>query len=105
MFNAADGASGRPDGRSLWFAKRLVEVAAPARERGIDPGSPEADAVLRELFGDADRADVLDRMTVGFNERVARYRELIALVNRAPAPPHAEDFAWVVAALRAHADS
>ncbi|MFE2076478.1 helix-turn-helix domain-containing protein [Streptomyces misionensis] len=104
-FNAADGASGRPDGRSLWFAKRLVEVAAPARERGIDPGSPEADAVLRDLFGDADRADVLDRMTVGFNERVARYRELIALVNRAPAPPHAEDFAWVVAALRAHADS
>ena len=40
-------------------------------------------------------------MTAGFNDRVARYRELLAVVNRQPAPPHAEDFAWVVAALRA----
>ncbi|SFY53232.1 helix-turn-helix domain-containing protein [Streptomyces sp. F-1] len=105
QFNAADGEPGRAHGRSPWFAKRLVEVAAPARARGIDPGSPEADAVLRDLFGDADRKDVLDRMTAGFNERVARYRELIALVSRTPAPPHAEDFAWVVAALRTRAGS
>ncbi|TWV30573.1 MerR family transcriptional regulator [Streptomyces misionensis] len=103
--NAADGEPGRGRGRSLWFAKRLVEVAAPARERGIDPGSPEADQVLHDLFGDADRADLLDRMTAGFDERVARYRELIALVNRTPAPLHTEDFAWVVAALRARTDS
>ncbi|MFF5441749.1 MerR family transcriptional regulator [Streptomyces achromogenes] len=34
---------------------------------------------------------------------VARYRELLAVVDRQPAPPHAEDFAWVVAALRARA--
>ncbi|GLX51782.1 MerR family transcriptional regulator [Streptomyces hygroscopicus subsp. hygroscopicus] len=103
-FNAADGASGEARGRSLWFAKRLVELVAPARERGTAPGSPEAETVLRDLFGDADMGAVLDRMTAGFNDRVARYRELVAIVNRTPAPPHAEDFAWVVAALRARAD-
>ncbi|GGZ21480.1 MerR family transcriptional regulator [Streptomyces olivaceoviridis] len=102
-FNAADRRPGEPGGRSLWFAKRLVELVAPARERGVDPTGPGAEEVLDELFGDADRGDVLDRMTAGFDERVARYRELVAVVNRQPAPPHAEDFAWVVAALRSRA--
>jgi hypothetical protein len=102
-FNAADRQPGEPRGRSLWFAKRLVELVAPVRERGVRPAAPEADRVLDELFGDADRAAVLERMTAGFNERVARYRELLAVVNRTPAPPHAEDFAWVVAALRVRA--
>ncbi|MFI6036363.1 MerR family transcriptional regulator [Streptomyces sp. NPDC051315] len=103
-FNAADREPGAPRGQSQWFAKRLVERVAPARERGVGPEAPEAEEVLRELFGDADPAAVLARMTAGFDERVARYRELLALVNRQPAPPHAEDFAWVVAALRARAD-
>ncbi|MER7919823.1 MULTISPECIES: MerR family transcriptional regulator [unclassified Streptomyces] len=103
--NAADGAPGEARGRSLWFAKRLVELVAPARERGIAPESPQAEPVLHELFGDAAYEDVLERMAAGFDDRVARYRELVALVNRAPAPPHTEDFAWVVAALRARTDS
>ncbi|MEU6510420.1 MerR family transcriptional regulator [Streptomyces sp. NPDC046942] len=102
-FNAADRQPGDPGGRSMWFARRLVDLAAPARERGVEPTAPEAEEVLAELFGDADRGEVLERMTAGFNERIARYRELIAIVNRQPAPPHAEDFAWVVAALRARA--
>ncbi|WP_181798361.1 MerR family transcriptional regulator [Streptomyces sp. WELS2] len=102
-FNAADRRPGEPRGRSLWFAKRLVELVAPARERGIDPTDPGAEEVLDDLFGDADRTEVLERMTAGFDERVARYRELLAVVNRQPAPPHAEDFAWVVGALRARA--
>ncbi|OIK02014.1 MerR family transcriptional regulator [Streptomyces sp. MUSC 14] len=99
-FNAADR---QPRGRSMWFAKRLVELVAPARERGVEPTAPEADEVLTELFGGADREAVLERMTAGFGDRVARYRELISVVNRQPAPPHAEDFAWVVTALRARA--
>ncbi|MGW0993140.1 helix-turn-helix domain-containing protein [Streptomyces sp. NPDC002520] len=104
-FNAADREPGAPRGRSMWFAKRLVELAAPARERGLDPATPEAQQVLRELFGDTDLGSALERMTAGFDERVARYRELLALVNQQPMPPHAEDFAWVVAALRVHAGS
>ncbi|KUN75023.1 MerR family transcriptional regulator [Streptomyces griseoruber] len=103
-FNAADRTPQEPRGQAMWFAKRLVELVGPLRERGVAPGAPEAEEVLTELFGDADRAAVLDRMTAGFNERVARYRELLALVNRQAAPPHAEDFAWVVAALRSRAD-
>ncbi|GAA2236579.1 MerR family transcriptional regulator [Streptomyces nogalater] len=102
-FNAADRRPGESRGGSLWFAKRLVERVAPARERGTDPSGPGAEEVLVDLFGDADRAEVLERMTAGFDERVARYRELLAVVNRHPAPPYAEDFAWVVAALRARA--
>ncbi|MFF7094826.1 MerR family transcriptional regulator [Streptomyces rubradiris] len=102
-FNAADRRPGEPGGRSLWFAKRLVELVGPARERGVDPAGPGAEEVLDDLFGDADRAEVLERMTAGFDERVARYRHLLAVVNRQPAPPHTEDFAWVVDALRARA--
>jgi DNA-binding transcriptional MerR regulator len=104
-FNAADRDPDAPPGRSLWFAKRLVELVGPARQRGVTPEAPEVEEVLRELFGDADRGAVLARMTAGFDDRVARYRELLAVVNRQPAPPHTEDFAWVVAALRARAGS
>ncbi|MFE9451262.1 MerR family transcriptional regulator [Streptomyces sp. NPDC006739] len=102
-FNAADREPGAPRGQALWFAKRLVELVGPARGRGVDPTAPEAEQVLSDLFGDADRAAVLERMTAAFNDRVARYRELLATVNRQPRSPHAEDFAWVVAALRARA--
>ncbi|KND39676.1 helix-turn-helix domain-containing protein [Streptomyces acidiscabies] len=102
-FNAAGRTGSSPSGESIWFAKRLVELVAPLRERGVAPDSAEARDALRDLFGDADLSDVLERMTAGFNERVARYRELLSIVNRQPAPPHAEDFAWVVTALRVSA--
>ncbi len=67
------------------------------------PDAPEAEGVLDELLGpDADRAAVLERLEAGFHVQANRYRELIALVNgRDPKPPHADEFAWVVAALRA----
>jgi DNA-binding transcriptional MerR regulator len=100
-FNAADQEAGAPAGASLWFAKRLVDLVGAARERGIEPGSPEADAVLGELLGDADQTAVLERMETAFDERVARYRELLSVVNGRPLAPHREEFAWVVAALKA----
>ena len=100
-FNAADRGPDVPAGASLWFVKRLVELAGAARERGIAPETPAADPVLHDLLGDADRAAVLDRMETAFDERVARYRELLCVVNGQPAPQHREEFAWVVAALRA----
>ncbi|MFE6551760.1 helix-turn-helix domain-containing protein [Streptomyces sp. NPDC004096] len=100
-FNAADRGPDVPAGASLWFVKRLVELVGAARERGIAPEAPEAGPVLHDLLGDADLAAVQDRMETAFDGRVARYRELLCVVNGQPAPQHREEFAWVVAALRA----
>ncbi|PWI15440.1 MerR family transcriptional regulator [Streptomyces sp. Act143] len=102
-FNARDRGPDAPPGASMWFFKRLVELAARARAQGIAPEAPEAGPVLDELLGpDADQAAVLERLEAGFHARANRYRQLIALVNgREPGDEHAEEFAWVVAALRA----
>ncbi|MFF4401618.1 MerR family transcriptional regulator [Streptomyces sp. NPDC001480] len=101
-FNAADHGPEAPAGASLWFVKRLIELAADARGRGIAPEAPEADAVLRELFGDADRSAVRERLWTVTHDRLACYRELLARVRGEPLPAHREEFAWVVAALDAH---
>ncbi|MFF9819675.1 MerR family transcriptional regulator [Streptomyces sp. NPDC014006] len=103
-FNAADRGPGVPAGSSLWFMSRLIQLAGEALRAGIAPEAPQAGEVLRGLLGDADPVAVLERLTAASNARVARYRELSALVNGlAPQPTHAEEFAWVVAALRARA--
>ncbi|MEU6812272.1 hypothetical protein ABZ920_25500 [Streptomyces sp. NPDC046831] len=71
-----------------------------ARRRGVAPEAPEADAVLRELFGHADSAAVLERLETACDDRMARYRELLCAVIGRPLSPHREEFAGVVAALR-----
>jgi DNA-binding transcriptional MerR regulator len=102
-FNAADRGPEVPAGTSLWFMSRLVQLAGEALRKGVAPGAPEAEETLRGLLGDADRAAVLERLTAAANERVARYRHLSAVVNGLGAQPsYEEEFAWVVAALRAH---
>jgi DNA-binding transcriptional MerR regulator len=101
-FNAADRGPDVPAGTSLWFMSRLVQLAGQALRQGIAPETPEAEEVLRELLGDGDRAAVLERLTAVANVRLARYRELTAVVNGLdPLPSPDEEFAWVVAALRA----
>ncbi|CAL9295525.1 MULTISPECIES: MerR family transcriptional regulator [Streptomyces] len=103
-FNAADHGHTTPPGASLWFSRRLVQLGAAARERGIAPDAPEAAGVLRELLGDADPATVLDRLRSHATDRVARYRELLAVVKgTGPEAAYREEFAWVVAALEARA--
>ncbi|WP_129306449.1 MerR family transcriptional regulator [Streptomyces sp. L2] len=102
-FNAADRRHDTPPGASMWFAKRLVELAGRAREQGVDPAAPEAEKVLRDLIGTADRATVLDRMRLVHHPRLARYRELVGVLKGTPVSGHEEDFAWVVAALEARA--
>ncbi|MFJ2392306.1 MerR family transcriptional regulator [Streptomyces sp. NPDC087843] len=100
-FNAADRGHESPAGASLWFARRLIQLAARARERGIEPGTPEAGEVLRDLLGDADPVAVLERLESAANDRIARYRELLSLAKgQGTLPAHREEFAWVVAALR-----
>ncbi|WP_406374577.1 MerR family transcriptional regulator [Streptomyces sp. NBC_00647] len=104
-FNAADRGPDVAPGTSLWFMSRLVQLAGEALERGVDPASPEADTVLSGLLGDADRAAVLTRMESAAHAEMARFRELSALVRGLePLSAHREEFAWVVAALRARAD-
>jgi DNA-binding transcriptional MerR regulator len=104
-FNAADRTEATPAGASMWFMRRLVQLAGEARERGVDPASPEADAVLRDLLGEgADFAAVLTRLEANATDKLSRYRELLAVVKgRRPDSEHREEFAWVVAALRARA--
>ncbi|WP_330459918.1 MerR family transcriptional regulator [Streptomyces sp. NBC_00820] len=102
-FNAADRGHSTPAGASMWFYKRLVQLAGQARERGIAPEAPEAGRILRELLGDADRDAVLARMKSSHNVRAARYRELMATLKGTTLQAHEEEFAWVVAALEARA--
>ncbi|MYW63640.1 MerR family transcriptional regulator [Streptomyces sp. SID8379] len=103
-YNAADRTPEDRAGASMQFLKKLVVVAGDAVRAGVDPASPEADAALRELLGpDADRAAVLDRLLTTMDHKVARYRELLTVLKGAPAQPaHRPEFAWVLAALRAH---
>ncbi|WP_445528895.1 MerR family transcriptional regulator [Streptomyces cyslabdanicus] len=100
-FNAADRGHETPAGASMWFVKRLVQLAGQAVERGLAPEAPEADEVLDELLGDADRAAVIERLEASHNVRLARYRELLATLKGTPAPAYRTEFAWVVNALRA----
>ncbi|NGO07652.1 MerR family transcriptional regulator [Streptomyces sp. HC44] len=101
-FNARGRGPDTPEGASLWFAKRLVGLVGRARERGIAPATPEATAVLDELLGDQDRGAVLERLEAGSWTEAVRYRELAAIIRgQEPKPAHTEEFAWVVAALRA----
>jgi hypothetical protein len=102
-FNASDQDRMAVRGRSTWLPMRLVQLGGEAREQGIAPESPEAEAILREVLGDGgDPAVVLEGMVSASNERLARYRELLATAKGGgPAAAHREEFAWVVAALRA----
>ncbi|MGC0374770.1 MerR family transcriptional regulator [Streptomyces sp. SAI-229] len=99
-FNAADRGPDVPSGSSLWFMSRLVRLAGAAIGDGIAPDSPRASGVLRELLGDAAPAAVLERLAAATNVRLARYRELSAIVNGLEPPSaHEKEFGWVVAAL------
>ncbi|MFI5657609.1 MerR family transcriptional regulator [Streptomyces sp. NPDC051684] len=101
-YNAADRAPEDAAGASMQFLARLVALAGDALRAGVAPRSPEAEPVLQELLGDADRSAVLDRLLATMNDEVARYRELLGVLKGgAPERPHHEEFAWVLAALRA----
>ncbi|MER6422620.1 MerR family transcriptional regulator [Streptomyces sp. NPDC001137] len=105
-FNAADRGPDVPAGTSLWFMSRLVQLAGQALERGIAPEAPEAEEHLHGLLGDADPAEVLKRLEAGTNVRVARYRQLWAVVaGLGPQSAYEPEFAWVVAALKARVAS
>ncbi|KOG29604.1 hypothetical protein [Streptomyces resistomycificus] len=65
----------------LTIAGLTARAAAQARQRGTAPESPEAEPVPREPLGNADPADVLERLRSTTNDKVARYRELPGVVT------------------------
>jgi hypothetical protein len=103
---ARGGMAGEP-GAYLWFSRRVVELVGSARERGVTPQAPEADAVLAGLSGGQDsaehRAALRARLEAGTDDDAARYRQLVTILQgEAPRPSHTEEFGWLAEALAAH---
>jgi DNA-binding transcriptional MerR regulator len=92
----------RSQGGHIWFTRNVVEVVRRAREDGVEPDGPDASGVLTELFGDADRAAVLESLDAGLEAGAERYRELLRTVRgHEPQPSRSDDYAWLGRALRA----
>ncbi|MDX6347622.1 MAG: hypothetical protein QOF84_2412 [Streptomyces sp.] len=108
-FNAQGRAAGGPaaePGAYTWFAKKVTLLAGDARQRGVTPGSPEAEEVLDRLLGPGDpvrRAEVLRRLESDPDSDAERYRRLLAVINgEEPPHSHTPDYVWLIEALRAH---
>jgi DNA-binding transcriptional MerR regulator len=88
------------------FSQQVTLLVAPARERGVDPGSPEAGQVLDRLLagaGPARRAYVRERAAARAASQSDRYHDLLAVLNGQRArPSRVADLEWLRAALDAH---
>ena len=86
-------------------AALVAERGGAAREAGVEPGSPEAEAIVAELlpaFGGPDRAELADRLATSTDARAERYWQLLAIVNGwPPVPTTVPAWEWLIAALRA----
>jgi hypothetical protein len=88
----------------------LVEACGAACRAGVDPASPEALAVVEHLEAmrpaPEDRAAAAERIEAFTDRRVARYWQLVGVVNGWPPSPDPEDavdaWEWYARALRAH---
>jgi DNA-binding transcriptional MerR regulator len=105
----AEGAA--PDGGGDAAVAAVGEHAGVAVQAGVDPGSPEALAVIERVEtltpGDSgDRAGLADRLEAFTDRRVFRYWTLVGIVNgwvQAPVSDNAADaWEWYAKALRAH---
>jgi hypothetical protein len=104
----AEGAA--PDGGDGAVAG-VGEHAGAAVRAGVDPGSPEALAVIERVEaltpgGGGDRAGLAERLAAFTDRRVFRYWTLVGIVNGWARAPVDEDSAgaweWYAKALRAH---
>ncbi len=107
---AADDGAG-PDGGHVAI-EAVGEHASAAARAGVDPGSPEALAVIERIEsltpgGGGDRAQLAERIEAFTDRRVFRYWTLVGIVNgwsRSPMPEDAVDaWDWYATALRGHA--
>jgi hypothetical protein len=118
--HAADRASGADEGdpRSWQEAEEAVlELAGGALAHGVPPGSVRGRAIADELVAvfardhrrrdDAEfRTWLAERIRVGADVRVSRYRRLLAVINGGPAAPDPVPAArWFLAALTGGRDA
>jgi DNA-binding transcriptional MerR regulator len=85
----------------------IVEHAGAAVAAGIAPDSPEGQAVLARIIDPgmdaAARAELADTIDTFTDRRVARYWDLLGILNGWGRPPsQVEPFEWFIEALRAH---
>lgn len=101
-----------PDVAQFEVGKAVGTLAGPAMRAGVDPGSPEALAIVEgiEALGSTppeDRVTVADRIDAFIDRRVGRYWTLVGIINGRPpsaAPSDIIDsWEWYSRALRAHA--
>lgn len=112
---ADERAAGRdtsPDGGWNAIAQRVLERAGGAPEAGVDPASPQAQAVVDELApafapaaeadGPEHRARLAERLAAGTDPRAERYWQLLSKINGwAEIPTATPAWEWLAAALRA----
>ena len=101
-----------PDVAQFEVGKAVGTLAGPAMRAGVDPGSPEALAVVEriEAVGSSpaqDRLAAADRIDAFTDRRVGRYWTLVGIINgwrpsEAPADI-IDSWEWYARALRAHA--
>jgi DNA-binding transcriptional MerR regulator len=98
------GAGSPPPGDMRATAALVAERAGAALREGVAPGTARAEAVVAELlpaFGDADRAELADRLALGTDARAERYWQLLAIINGwPPVPTVVPAWEWFIAALR-----
>jgi hypothetical protein len=83
----------------------VVEHAGAALAAGIEPGTPEARAVVDRIVpADLDapgRVALADHLATFSDRRVERYWQLLGVLNGWPQrPPTVPAFEWLIAALR-----
>ena len=85
-------------------AGRMVSLGRRALADGVDPGSPEAEALVAEWLGEdaGRRRQLADRLATFTDARVERYWQLLGVLNGwPPFEPSVPAVEWWIAALRA----
>jgi DNA-binding transcriptional MerR regulator len=101
------------DAGAMQTAALVAERGAAALDSGIDPASPEGDAIHDELVAafaasvgrepDQEyRRDLLDQIRLGHEPRAERYWQLLAIINGwPPIPSTMGNWSWFIDALAA----
>jgi DNA-binding transcriptional MerR regulator len=97
-----------PDPRAVIEHSAVMEHVGRALADGVDPASDAAQLVLGRIIAPgtprAERERLIHQLETFTDERVERYWQLAGILNgRAPFPPAAPAYRWLIAALRAQA--